>query len=97
MTGIKSKRAMAQGAFYAPYIPTEYLSWRDGLHKVYLRATSKYGNTNWGDIESDCMDYLQRNFPGKYHTVKWMGAERKLEPVFKDPKHEMMWKIKYAD
>ena len=90
--GYKGKKAMATGAFYAPYIPAE-LTWREKIHKVYLRSVSKYGQGAWDDVISDCMDFMQRNYPGKYDTLRWINGG--LEPVFKNPKHEMMWKIQY--
>lgn len=95
MTGYKSKRAMSQGAYYAPYIPKviNKLTWRERLNIIYLRSVSKYGNTAWNDIVSDCMDFMQRNYPGKYYTLQWINGG--LEPVFKEPKHETLWKIQY--
>jgi hypothetical protein len=99
MTGFKSKRIMNSGAFYAPYVPeVKPLTWQERLLKVEARARERYG---WGDsdnVKSDCMDYMQEHFPGKY-SLEWnkYGPNTySLTPVFKDPKHETMWKLKYG-
>ncbi len=94
--GYKGKVAMAQGAFYAPYKP-EPVTWQGQLKFWEGELMNKYG---WGDahnVKSDCMDLMQRNYPGKY-TLSWVETEPMqyhLKPVFNDPKHETMWKLKY--
>lgn len=96
MTGFRSKKAMSMGAFYAPYNPKE-LTWQERLRKWESRAKEKYG---WGDsenVKSDCMDYMQGMYPGNY-ILEWKNVqanEYHLVPIFKDPKHETMWKLKY--
>ena len=96
MTGYKSKQAMSAGAFYAPYIHVTFpkLTWRDQLHTVYLKAVTKYSKTQWDDIISDCMDFMQRTYPGRYHTLHWINGG--LVPVFLNDKHKMMWYIQYG-
>ena len=94
--GYKGKVAMAQGAYYAPNIPAP-LTWQERLRKWEARAKEKYG---WGDannVKSDCMDVMQQFYPGKY-VLEWQEVkpmEHHLVPVFKDPKHETLWKLKY--
>lgn len=89
MTGFASKRAMSQGY----YIPGKNLPWRDRIYSTYLRAVSRYGNDRWDDIISDCMDFMQREYPGHYSSLKWVNGG--LEPVFDEPKYETLWKIHY--
>jgi hypothetical protein len=98
MPGFKSKRAMSAGAFYAPYVPDlKPLNWHEFLSKKEAHCREKYG---WGDsdnVKSDCMDDMQKYFPGKY-SLEWKQTAPNrfnLQPVFKDPKHETMWKLKY--
>lgn len=98
MPGYKSKVAMNSGAFYAPYIPKiKPMSWREQLNFWEGELKSKYG---WGDahnVLSDCMDLMQRNYPGKYE-LEWREVESMtwhLVPVFKEPKHETLWKLQY--
>ena len=92
MTGFMSKRAMAG---HTPY--KHKLTWYEYLRKIEARGKEKYG---WGDAEnvkSDCMDSMQEAYPGKY-TLEWTkvgDSEYHLVPVFKDPKHETLWKLQY--
>jgi hypothetical protein len=92
MVGFKSKRAMAVPRMTAK--PKEILGWREKCEVVRQRGEHKYGRERWNDIVSDCMDFMQRNYPGKYHTLKWYKGY--LEPVFADPKHETIWLLKYG-
>lgn len=99
MPGYKSKVAMSSGAFYTPYVPDlKPLTWQEKLKKVQARAREKYG---WGDhenVKSDCMDYMQQHFPGKY-VLEWKENSPNtycLAPVFADPKQETMWILKYG-
>lgn len=92
MTGFRSKRAMNQ-SYSSLSMPAA--SWRERLHQTYIRTVSKYGNGAWDNILSDCMDFMQSNYPGKYHTLKWIDGG--LEPVFDEPKYETIWKIQYED
>ena len=95
--GYKGKVVMSRGAIYAPYIPKE-LTWEEKLAKWEARAKEKYGWSAGEDIKSDCMDHMQTNYPGKYELIWSKVAPNvfKLKPVFKDPKHETMWKLKYG-
>jgi hypothetical protein len=99
MTGYKSKVAMSTGVFYAPHVPdTKPLTWQERLRKTEARAREKYGYGNNLDVVSDCMDYMQLHFPGNY-VLLWQKTESNeyhLVPNFADPKHETMWKLKWA-
>ncbi len=98
--GYKGKVAMSAGAFYAPNVPSpaRNLTWKEKLAKWEARAKEKYG---WGDsenVKSDCMDKMQAEYPGKYELV-WSSTVANayhLSPVFKDPKHETMWRLQHG-
>lgn len=98
MAGYKSKVAMSTGAFYAPYVP-KTLTWDEKLLKWEARAKEKYG---WGDAEnvkSDCMDAMQREYPGNY-KLEWQEVKPMVYHLvlkFADPKHETLWLLKYGD
>ena len=96
--GYKGKVAMSQGAFYAPYIPKKELTWEEKLAKWEARAKEKYGWAAGEDVKSDCMDLMQEHYPGQYVLIWSKVAPNvfKLRPVFKEPKHETMWKLKYG-
>lgn len=92
MTGFKSKQAMATGK---PYIPK--INWQEQLKFWEGELKGKYG---WGDsenVKSDCMDLMQRSYPGKY-VLEWQKtgpSEYHLVLVFEDPKQETFWKLQY--
>jgi hypothetical protein len=99
MTGFASKRAMNRefGSLNAK------ATWQDHLRAWEQAAITKYlisgtaANANQ-DIISDCMDQMQVLFPGNYTLVWHQPApnEYHLTVHFADPKHETMWRMKYA-
>ncbi len=96
MVGYKSKQAMSAGAFYAPHVPKP-VTWQYQLQFWEGELRSKYGYADALNVMSDCLDLMQAKYPGKYE-LSWQQTapnEFHLQPVFKDPKHETLWKLKY--
>ena len=96
MTSIKGKIIPDTGSFYTPYIPT-HMTWQAQLLFWENELRDKYGYADSLNVISDCMDLMQRSYPGKY-SLQWTQTkpnEYHLMPVFNDPKHETLWKLKY--
>ena len=93
MTGYKSK-VMMNPAF-GKLSP---VTWQYQIQFWEGELRSKYGYADAHNVMSDCLDLMQAKYPGKY-VLEWQQTdpnEYHLVPVFKDPKHETMWKLKHG-
>lgn len=98
MPGYRSKQMMSQGSFYAPYVPSKMspASALHEMHKKYVLWRASFSEET--DHMQQVTEVMQKHFPGPYVIEEHYNSTRgcfELRFVFKDPKQETMWKLKY--
>lgn len=99
--GYRGKVISDAGAYYAPYVPIQFVSWQEYLRKLEQKfnswITTKFANRLEG-IE-DATELMKQHYPGNYTLTEKYDPARgvfALTVVFENPKEEMLWKIKWT-
>ena len=98
MTGFQGKRAMSQGAYYAPYIP-KIKKWADVLRYEWGVDILMGKHYNEEEKLQRVTEIMQKKFPGPYVIeVKFNTTRMVFAPtlVFNSEQEELLWKMKWA-